>query len=500
MDRNKLLNALGTVGGVLLVAGLLLYSVYEVMSKWYWALLIAGGLLVVIWLVGNVGNIVASAQKRSTRLGANALVISLAAIAIFGFINYLGYKKHKKFDLTAEKLFTLSDQTKKVMGELKSEVKVAYFSKTDEPVATLVEQYRDLSSRITYERIDLQARPEMASQFRGVRPGETYVVANNRREKIAAVDEQSLTSAIMKVTREQAKTVCFLEGHGERELTGGGPEGYQPIDTKLKGDNYATKTISLVAKNEIPADCSVLVVAGPKKAILPGEFDILSKWMDAGGKMLLGIDPDSEADVEAWLKNWAIELHKDTVIDYSAIGQLSGAGAGVPLVTDFGSHPITKTFGRLPAFFPLARSMKTDTTKTEITTTDLLKTSAESFGETELQGNQAKMDEGKDIKGPLTLGMAATKKIGAKDARLVVIGDSDFASKAYQGQGANGDLFVNSINWLAEEEDLISIRPKSQTNRDVQLSSVAQNLLFWITIFMPLAVIVLGISIWWKRR
>ena len=500
MDRNKLLNYLGTLGGALLVAGLLLYSIYEVMSKWYWALLIAGGLLVLVWLAGNFGNIAASAQKRSTRLGANALVISLAALAIFGFINYLGYKKHKKFDLTAEKLFTLSDQTKKVMADLKNDVKVFYFNKTDEPVATLVEQYRDLSSRIIYERVDLQARPEMAAQFPGVRPGETYAVANNRKEKLATPDEQSLTSAIMKVTREQAKTVCFLEGHGERELAGGGPEGYVTIDNKLKGDNYATKTISLVTKNEIPAECSVLVVAGPKKPLLPGEMDTLSKWMDAGGKMMLEVDPDSEADVDAFLKNWAIELHKDTAIDYSAIGQLSGAGAGVPLVTDFGSHPITKTFGRLPTFFPIARSLKTDSAKTDVTTTELLKTSKESFGETELKGNQAKMDEGKDIKGPLTLGATATKKVGAKDARLVVIGDSDFASNAYQRQGANGDLFVNSINWLAEEEDLISIRPKSQTNRDVQLSSVAQNLLFWIIIFMPLAVVVMGISIWWKRR
>ncbi|HEX4950904.1 MAG TPA: GldG family protein [Blastocatellia bacterium] len=500
MDRNKLFSYLGTLGAAALVAGLLLYSVYEVMSKWYWALIIGGAILLVIWVVGNFGNIVASAQKRSTRLGANALVASLAAIAIFGVVNYLGYKKHKKFDLTAEKLFTLSDQTKKVLGELKTDVKVLFFSKTDEPVASLVEQYRDFSNRVTYERIDLQARPEMAMQFRGVRPGETIVAANNRNEKVAAVDEQSLTSAIMKVTREQAKTVCFLEGHGERELSGGGPEGYLQTDNKLKADNYATKTISLLNKNEIPAECSILVVAGPKKALLPGEVETLSKWMDAGGKMLLGVDPDSEADLDAFLKNWAIELHKDTVIDYSAIGQLSGAGAGVPLVTDFGAHPITKTFGRLPAFFPLARSLKTDSAKTEVTTTELLKTSTESFGETELQGNQAKMDEGKDIKGPLTLGVAATKKAGAKDARLVVFGDSDFASNAYQRQGANGDLFVNSINWLAEEEDLISIRPKSQTNRDVQLSSVAQNLLFWIIIFMPLAVIVTGISIWWKRR
>lgn len=500
MDRNKLFSYLGTLGAASLVAGLLLYSVYEVMSKWYWALIVAGGILLAIWLVGNFGNLVESAQKRSTRLGANALVISLAALAIFAFINYLGYKKHKKFDLTAEKLFTLSDQTKKVMGELKSDVKVVFFSKTDEPVASFVEQYRDLSNRITYERIDLQARPEMAAQFRGIRPGETIVAANNRTEKVATVDEQTLTSAIMKVTREQAKTVCFLEGHGERELSGGGPEGYQQIDAKLKGDNYTTKTISLVTKNEIPADCSVIVVPGPKKALLPGEVDTLSKWMDAGGKMLLGIDPDSEAEMNAFLKNWAIELHQDTVIDYSAIGQLSGAGAGVPLVTDFGAHPITKTFGRLPSFFPIARSLKIDSAKTDITTTELLKTSAESFGETELQGNQAKMDEGKDIKGPLTLGAAATKKAGAKEARLVVIGDSDFAANSYQRQGANGDLFVNSINWLAEEEDLISIRPKSQTNRDVQLSSVAENLLFWITIFMPLAVVVAGISIWWNRR
>ena len=500
MDRNKLLNYSGTLGAALLGAGLLLYSIYAVMSKWYWALIIVGGILVLAWLAGNFSNIVASSQKRSTRLGANAFVVSLAAVAIFGFINYLGYKKHKKFDLTAEKLFTLSDQTKKVMGDLKSDVKVLYFSKTDEPVASFVEQYRDLSSRITYERIDLQARPEMAAQFRGIRPGETLVAANNRREKVTTVDEQTLTSAIMKVTREQAKTVCFLEGHGEHELNGGGPEGYQQIDAKLKADNYSTKTISLVTKNEIPSDCSILVVPGPKKALLPGEVDTLSKWMDAGGKMLLGLDPDSEADLDAFLKSWAIEAHKDTVIDYSAIGQLSGAGAGVPLVTDFGSHAITKTFGRLPAFFPIARSFKTDSSKAEITTTELLKTSAESFGETELQGNQAKMDEGKDIKGPLTLGVAATKKAGGKDARLVVIGDSDFASNAYQRQGANGDLFANSINWLAEEEDLISIRPKSQTNRDVQLSSVAQNLLFWLTVFMPLAVIATGISIWWKRR
>ena len=134
------------------------------------------------------------------------------------------------------------------------------------------------------------------------------------------------------------------------------------------------------------------------------------------------------------------------------------------------------------------------------TTTALLTTSESCFGETELQGGAARFDEGKDNKGPLELGVAAIKKVGEKEARLIVIGDSDFASNAYQRSAANGDLFVNAINWLAQEEDLISIRPKSMTSRSVELSSVAQNLLFWLTIFLPISVLGLGAAMWWRRR
>lgn len=500
LSRKDLFKYLGTLGLALLVITYLWYSTTEVMGKLKGALMILGALLIVVSLAANFGAILESMQKRSTRLGANSALVLLAALAIFGFVNFLGYRHHKKFDLTAEKLYSLSDQTIKTMTSLDKDVKVYYFSKVDEPVAGEVEKYRYYTKRLTYERIDLQARPEMASQFRGIRPGETVVAAGQRTEKLTNVDEQSLTSAIMKVTREKAKTVCFVEGHGEREMAGGGSEGYQGVDTKLKGDNYDTKAVNLVSTNKIPEDCSVLVLAGPKKPLLAPEAEMVKKFLNDGGKLMLELDPEADPELSELVKDWGIEVRKDTVLDTSGVGRLFGTGPAVPLVIQYGSHPITKDFGRNSmTFFPLARSLKAES-KGDVTVTDLLKTSDASFGETELQGNEAKFDEGKDNKGPLTLGVAATKKVGGKEARLVVIGDSDFASNAYQRQSANGDLFVNSVNWLAQEEDLISIRPKSQTNRDVNASATAEKILLWMSLLLPLAVIGAGIQIWWKRR
>lgn len=500
LSRKDLFKYLGTLGLALLVGTYLWYSTTEVMGTLKGTLLIAGGMLVLFSLAANFNDILESFQKRSTRLGANSAIVIIAALAIFSFVNFLGYRHHKKFDLTAEKLYSLSDQTIKTLTGLQKDVKVYYFNKTDEPVADEVEKYRYYSKHITYERVDLQARPEMASQFRGARPGDTYVVAGNRSEKLSTVDEQSLTSALIKVTRDKAKTVCFIEGHGERELAGGGPEGYQGVDTKLKGDNYDTKSINLVSTNKIPDECSVIVLAGPKKALLAPEAEMIKKYLNDGGKVMLELDPDADPELSDLVKDWNIEVRKDTVLDTSGVGRLFGTGPAVPLVIQYGSHPITKDFGRnAMTFYPLARSIKAES-KGDITVTDLLKTSEASFGETDLQGNEAKFDEGKDNKGPLTLGVAATKKVGEKEARLIVIGDSDFASNAYQRSAANGDLFVNAVNWLAQEEDLISIRPKSQTNRNVELTPAAEKILFWLTLILPLAVIGAGIQTWWKRR
>ncbi len=501
LSRKQLFTYLGTCGAASLAAGLLLFSIYEVMSNWFWALIIVGGILLLAWVLGNLNHIIASSRKRSTRLGANATVVALAAVAIFGCLNYLGYKQHKKFDLTAEKLFTLSDQTREVVGKLQKDVRVLYFNTRDEPVASVVERYRDLNNRITYERVDLQARPEMAQQFRGMRgTGEVVVMSGSRSEKLQGLDEQTFTSAIIKVTRDKAKMVCFIEGHGERELAGNGPEGYGGINALLKRDNYETKSINLSAQEATLADCAVVVLAGPSKSLFPPEEEALGKFITDGGKALLAVDPDSEAQVNGLLKGWNIELRKDIVIEPTV--RIANVSPAFVVVREFGAHAITNKFGAgRMALFPLVQSIKTDTTKSDVTITDLLKTSASSYSKTDVKATAYTPTEGKDNQGPLTLGVAAEKTVGAQNIRLVVLGDSDFAVNDWIQRTNNGDFFVNAINWLAQEADLISIRPKGPTNRSVELTAIPQNIFFWLTVvFLPLAVIVTGIATWWKRR
>lgn len=501
LSRQDTFKIIGWGGVLLALIGYLVQLLTAKTGKLSWGLVIAGLVLAVVGVAGSFGEIRESFGRRSTRLGANSAVVTLAVVAILAFLNFLGYRYHKRFDWTSEKLYSLSDQTRKVVGGLKQDVKLYFFGRSETGLGDLVQEYRDVSKRLTYERIDLQARPELAQQFGNPRPGDALVVAGNKREKLSGnVGEQELTNAILKVTREAAKTVCFTEGHGEKSLAGGGADGYSVVAGALKNDNYETKTVNLLTSNQVPSECSVLVVPGPKKAFNQNETDAVSKFLDGGGKALVAVDPDSELDLSALLKNWNIELRKDTAISDVIIPQL---GRAAPVVLDYGTHPITKDFGKVGTVFPLARSIKTDTAKPDVTVTDLLKTSEGTFGETELQGGaQPKFDEGKDTKGPLTLGVAASKKVGDKEARLVVIGDSDFAANPYAAAPslANRDFFVNTINWLAQDEDLIAIKPKSQANRSITLDAAQTNLFFLLVLALPLAVVGVGAGLWWKRR
>ncbi|MEP7271199.1 MAG: Gldg family protein [Acidobacteriota bacterium] len=302
---------------------------------------------------------------------------------------------------------------------------------------------------------------------------------------------------------ESLKAICFLDGHGEKALTDSEGEGYSSIDANLKKENYETKAVSLVTMSEVPSDCAVLVVAGPKRPLLQPEVAMIGKYLDGGGKALLLLDPDTDTQLTEVLKAWNVDVGNNTVIDVSAAGQMFGGGPYAPLVLTYGQHPITKDFVRTMTIFPFARSVKVgEASGSGVSGATLLTTSEASWGESEMKaGGTPQYDEGKDLKGPVTLGVAVSKSVVGKEARLVVIGDSDFAANRAIGFQRNGDLFLNSVNWLAQDEDLISIRPKSQTNRRVDLSASQQNLLFWLFVLvMPLAVLGTGAYVWWKRR
>jgi len=507
INRQEITKLAGIVGPAMALAGYIRYSI-EQAWKWYIIALVAVGLaMLLVSIVFNFRSIVQFFQGRQGKLGANTAVLSVAIIAIIGALNIFFYRHHKRFDLTAEGLYTLSDQTRKVVGNLQKDVKVIKFDKEDDPqLADRMAEFKYLSGRISYERIDPQQKPEIARQYAIQKFGETIVAAGERIERPQATDEQALINAILKVTRDKLKRVYFTEGHGEKSFSAEGG-GYATVEGVLKNENYEVKSINLVTSGQVPAECDVLIVAGPKKPYFPQEVAMIGKYLDEGGKVFLMLDPEpdhpnSDPQLDDVLKSWNIKSGNDVVLDASGAGRLLGLGPAAPLAGSYAEHPITKDMKQMATYFPMARSIKAgDSSKPEISLTELFKTSDNSWAETELKGNEAKYDEGKDTKGPISLGVAGTKKVGDKEARLVVIGDSDFASDQYIRRMANGDLFFNTVNWLAQDEDLISIRPKSATNRSIAMTEAQQSTFRWLAVlFMPLAAISAGAYIWWKRR
>src|SRR5215813_10278255 len=512
IDRQEIYRLAGFVGVAMTLAGLFRYLIMGVwvsaglMGRLTPAMLVIGVVLIAVSVVFNFGAIAGFFGGRQGKLGANTVALSVAVLALVVVANFLGYRHHKRFDLTAEGLYSISEQTKKVVANLPKDVKVIYFNKEEnQQFSDLMREYKYGAPRLSYERIDPNQRPEMAKQYKVRRMGDIVVAAGDRNETISDTSEQAVTNAILKVTREKLKTVCFSEGHGEKSLSDTQREGYSIVEQRLKDENYQLKTVLLAREQQVPSECAELIVAGPKQSFTPPEAAMIGKYLDGGGKALLMLDPETDPQLGDVLKSWNIQASDNVVLDVSGMGQLVGAGPEAPLITEYGTHSITKDFGRTMSVFPLARAIKVTGGAGGSNVTPLLTTSENSFAKDKITpGQQIKLEPDKDQKGPLTIGAAASKSLDAKkEARLVVIGDSDFAMNGAIRVPSfrNADLFLNSVNWLAEDEDLISIRPKSATNRSVTMSESQQRTFLLLSAaLMPLAVIGSGIYIWWKRR
>jgi ABC-type uncharacterized transport system involved in gliding motility auxiliary subunit len=503
INRHEVLKTVGYLGAALVAAGLIRWNIEGVFRLFTKILLGAGGAMLLAALVLNFRAVLAFFARRSTRMGTNVLVLTSSVVALLVIANIVGYRYHKRFDLTEEKLHSLSDQTRQIVSGLDREIRVLEFSRAGSPqLADLVREYRALSRRFVYERIDPQERPDLARQYEILREGEIILVAGERFERLPGLTEQDLTNTILKVTRDAVKTVCFLEGRGERSLTSTEAEGFSSVERVLRAERYQVRGINLIREATVPEDCTVVVSAGPKGTYFPQEVEQLRQWLDAGGKALLLLDPDSTPGFEPLLDQWNIAVGENVVIDVSGAGRFIGLGPAAPLVTDFAAHPILRGFERQMAYFPLARTVAVaDSNRFSPEVVELLKTSPESWAETDFRRGQAQFNEGKDTRGPVSLGVAARRDTGEAKPRLVVIGDSDFATNRFISEARNGDLFFNAVNWLAEDEDLISVRAKSPTDRRVSLTAAGQNMLFWFAIvLLPGAVLATGAWIWWRRR
>jgi ABC-type uncharacterized transport system involved in gliding motility auxiliary subunit len=528
---NKYLQKLDTLGLLLLVAAAIYYSVTNVWDKWALGLAIAGGVLVIAGIVANYRQILQTLGKRSTKYAGNYVVSVILVIAVVSGLNYIGQRHPKRFDLTAIGRYTLAPQTVQVLGKLSKDTDIkAFFPGGDyPPLKELLLEYRTKNPRyIHFQFIDPDKQPDIAKQydvtaygtfqnpFTGsqLKFGTVIIQYGDRREKVEKrseeVREEDLTNAIIKVQRSEAKKIYFVLGHGEKDPSDTDKTGYSEAKKALEEQGYKVDTVNIASEGKAPPDARVLIDAGPRSEPFQQEFQFLNDFLGRGGGLFLLLDPPPEgATLEPFLKGWGVKADNDIILDVSGAGRLMGAGESIPLVFRYESHKITERFRSMMTFFPMARSVEAAKESVAgVTVESLFKSNPNSWGETDLKSNPASFDEKTDLKGPLSMAVAVTKEVKpaaenapAVKARMVVVGDSDFPINVYFGQQGNGNLFLNMVSWLAQDEDLISIRPKAPQDRRIILSQSEIAMLRLITVFLlPGAVLIIGIVVWTRRR
>lgn len=480
--------------------------------------------------------------RRSTQTGTNALVATLSVLVILGFVNFLGTRYPVRVDFTETQMFTLAPQSRQLVQNLQEPVKIWVFDREQNPQdRELLENYRRQGQQFSFEYVDPQVRPGLANKFGVQNPGEVYLQAREQRRLLQVVSEQErlsevrLTNALQQITSDRTAKVYFLQGHGEHPLSAGQQGGLSQALSLLGERNYTTEPLNL-AQQSIPRDASVVVVAGPERTLFDREVKALSDYLNQGGSLLLMIDPNTNPGLDSLLKNWGVTLDNRLAIDPAGAG--SGLGPAVPLVTEYGQHPITKDFGNGISFYRGARPIEI-TPVPGVQVTPLLLTSPQSWAESDLESLDLQFNPESDRQGPLTLGVALSRKVAASsqsrqsetkpspspkatpspsptnssvktpesdnkpaESRLVVVGNSAFATDGLFEQQLNGDVFLNSVNWLSKQDDqLLSIRPKEAKNRRINLTPQQANILGLTALgFVPLIGFGTAAILWWLRR
>jgi len=458
-------------------------------------------------------------KKRTTLLGIRSVFNAVLVVAAIVFLNLIVGNYDVKKDITRNQVHTLSEQSLKVIEALKEDVVLKAFVNP-----TQLQDFENIFSKYTYysrklkrEFVDVDKDPLVVEKY-GIRAAGTIVVESGDRnikvENLTGPDdpklEEKITNAIISVTKGGKKKLYYVSGHGERLLSDTGREGFSEMKEALENSRYQVGELVILEKGAVPDDAELILMAGPKSEIMAQEYQALEKYLKRGGKMLLMVEPNSPASLREFLLKYGADWKpKKVVLETNSLQQLAGGNPLTPIVTSYDrNHEITRESKQL-TLFPIATPVEKakEIPEGEVVTS-LLLSSAKSL-ETDLQGDKVKVNQATDRKGPLSLGLAIKSEIKApetadqkpKELRLVVVGDSDFASNQARQFGMNADLFQNMLSWLAQEEDLIAIRPRSSAESKFDITEQRSRVIILASVVIaPLAMFISGMTVWLRRR
>jgi ABC-type uncharacterized transport system involved in gliding motility auxiliary subunit len=460
----------------------------------------------------NLRNVV---SERSTKYGANVLFGSVVFLAVLGLANYVSTRHHHRFDLTEQKVFSLSPQSVNVVKNLQDDLQIQAFVEggVNPELHDLLTNYAYASPKVKFELIDPDKQPELAEKYKINAYNTVRFEYGKESTSITQPTEENITNAIIKVTRTTHKTVCFIEGHGEADIDDvQSPKGLASLKQALANENYEVKKVLLASMASVPDDCNVVVVGGPQKPYLESELNAIGAYLDKGGRMLFLLPPREGSEFQPLLAKWGVKLDNDVVVD-QMLRLFQGPALGLaPLVNTYGPHEITRDF-KQRTIFPMTRSVHADAAgKKGLQATELVKTSPSSWGETDLDGlfqrSEASLDANSDIKGPVPIAVVVSadlKQMGngtEGTARLAVYGSVEFAgNKEIEGTYYNRDLLANTVDWLAGQADLLSIRPRGVRASRTQFTAEQQRVVFYLSVLIiPELLLIAGIAVWWRRE
>lgn len=526
----------GIAGVVVVVFGLLVLLTIE--TTFAMALisshLVVGGLLLVAWFflygMRNLGSAPTVFKGRTARFSANVTLYAAVFFGLLVAVNWLGVKHSTRWDLTETGIFSLSDQSQKIISTLKNPLKIVVltngprFNIRLQDMAKLYEY--NGKDKVSVEFLDPNSKPTLVDKYQLTQGDQVYLRYGDEKKiigdmRLKEISEEGITNAIIKLTQGEAKKVYYVEGHDEPDIKSDAPNGYKNLAEAIKNEHFDIESIILAQNKQIPENAAAVILASPKQPLLKEEKELLLSYVKQGGRLIMLTDPRTSSDVKEISAEFGIEVKDNVVVD-EVQRVFAGPQLGVQvLVRDFGFHPITRDMtDRKAVVFLMASSLAQSANKEKSAVyTDLLRSGNKAWGEANLNAlfdseNPSAEKGDEDQIGPVTLAISYENRLdkaaekpeeGAdpqinKVARVVVFGDSDWLSNPNLSVYSNKDMFLNSLGWVAGVEGGISIRPRGFKTAEVPIEKGTYQAVLSFSFLVPELILLIGLFVWWRRR
>ncbi len=471
--------------------------------------------------------IVDKATRNKIRLQSTVFLILF--LLVMGVIAWFSQLYSVSIDLTKNQRNSLSPESIRLAQSLEQPLKVTIFATPGNEMGGMLNQlfqrFQDQQPLIQVETLNPDLYPELLRQYDIRQDAEIIIEYQDRSEKISLASESRVTNSIQRLLRQGERWVVFLQGHGERNPYSDANHDFSEFATRLASKGYTIENLNLTEVSSIPQNTDVLVIASPQIALLPGEVDLLENYIEKGGNLLWLADPGTvQSPIDRLADALAIEFLPGIIVDPNS--QLLGLDrVDFALVAEYPRHPITQNVESL-SLYPQTQAIEYHGDETQWQPFNFLVSGESSWNETgELKGEIHNGDDADEINGPLNIGLTITRSTitrstitrstisrstmvtsiendsSSSEQRIAVVGDADFLSNNYLGNGANLELGLNLFNWLSHDDNLISISPRAAPDTRLELSQTQQVIIAVIfLIILPLLMVGLGLRIWLKRR